>query len=489
MLTKPANAHERERRTTAPPGQELRKFDYRTRMPSFAAPATKLTVLRIEKCRPILMSLTPWTTDQLLSMAPDALLARAAEKAANPHGWLSLGRAGQVLWGEFPNRDKAPYRVVTTLPDIALLCSCAARKRPCRHAVSLIVIAAREKEAFIERTPPQWVRRRLDALRALRTTSRTAEDAAATYQEQLQTVKAGMRQFERWLKDNVHRGLAGLPSQPVVQWNEMASRLSEAQAPETAAELRELRKKAGARPNWPQEILRSLGRFYLLAQGFATYDDLPPESQADLRGAVGWFADPAFPGEETVRDQWLVLGTVHAMQGGHNLRRTWLYGLESHRFAFIRRRSKKEIVEPALFYGTVLDAAMRFTPGGWPQRASIDSMASARSHNAPVHAYESLHKARTSYGRALSVNPWLKQFPLALSGVRVEMEGGHWVLRDREGYVMPLPQPYLYGWHLQVLGSTAGSVLFGEWDGRQFAPLSVYHDQMWRTLRILRGQK
>ena len=58
------------------------------------------------------MSLTTWTTDQMLSLAPDALMARAAERMANPHGWLSLGHAGGVMWGEYPNHNKEPFRVL-----------------------------------------------------------------------------------------------------------------------------------------------------------------------------------------------------------------------------------------------------------------------------------------------------------------------------------------------------------------------------------------
>jgi hypothetical protein len=183
------------------------------------------------------------------------------------------------------------------------------------------------------------------------------------------------------------------------------------------------------------------------------------------------------------------LGTLHKLQGSLNIRRTWLYGSAHRRFAYISRQSQKEILEPALFSGTTLEATLRFAPGGWPQRAAIDLLHAISPQSGAIHSYRSLHDARTAYGKALSLNPWLRHFPLVLSHVQAELDGGQWVLRDSEGYVMALPQPFMYGWHLQIMSSMDGSALFGEWDGLRFAPVSVYHDNTWLTLRVLRGQK
>ena len=100
------------------------------------------------------MSLTTWTTDQLLSLAPDAILARAAERLANPHSWLLLGHAPGVIWGELPVPNRSPYRALATLPEFALHCDCPARKRPCRHVVGLAMLAAREADFFVHQPPP-----------------------------------------------------------------------------------------------------------------------------------------------------------------------------------------------------------------------------------------------------------------------------------------------------------------------------------------------
>ena len=283
--------------------------------------------------------------------------------------------------------------------------------------------------------------------------------------------------------------MAGLPAAPLAQWNEVVARLSEAGAPEIAQDMRDLRKVAGSHPGWPEAMLRRLGRVYLLVQGFAAYDELPPESQADLRAAVGWFEDPSYPGEEHLRDRWQVLGTIHNLQGRHNMRRTWLYGRKHRRFAFISQRSQKEILQPVLLSGTTLAATLRFAPGGWPQRAAIAELLAKTPDSAAVQGTPSLREARIAYGKALSVNPWLRQFPLVLDRVQAETEGGLWALRDREGTVAPLPHPFFYGWHLQVMSSTDGRAVFGEWNGLAYTPLALFHNNTWLALRVLRGQR
>jgi hypothetical protein len=437
------------------------------------------------------MSLTSWTTEQLLSLAPDSLMARAAERIANPYEWVALGHSSEVMWGEYPNNNNVPYRTFATLPDLAFYCDCPARKRPCRHALSLAFMAVREEAFFQEAAPPPWVQQNLDTWiqGGSEFVYRQPPASKTPYEEQLQSVKEGMQRFERWLKDVVHRGLAGVPSMPVALWNEMASRLADSGAPEVAQEVRELRLIAGSHPGWPEVMLRHLGRLYLLTQGFAEYDNLPPESQADLRGAAGWFEDPSHPGEEKVEDHWLVLGSTHTMQRHHNLRRTWFYGLNHRRFAFVSQISQQEMLKPIHFSATAVEATLRFAPGGWPQRASIIDLKRISPDNSPVSGYKSLQNARTAYGKGLSVNPWLRNFPLVLVHLLPEPDGDRWVLRDGKGFIIPLPKSFMYGWHLQAMGSAAGSAIFGEWDGVQFLPLSVYHKDGWLTLSVLRGQK
>ena len=87
------------------------------------------------------------------------------------------------------------------------------------------------------------------------------------------------------------------------------------------------------------------------------------------------------------------------------------------------------------------------------------------------------------------MNPWLRQMPLLLAGVSAELDGEQWVLSDSEGYFLPLPPSFLYGWHLQALHGQEDTAVFGEWNGRYFDPLAVRSGGRWLALHILRGQK
>jgi hypothetical protein len=296
-----------------------------------------------------------------------------------------------------------------------------------------------------------------------------------------------MAQLDTWLRDLVHNGLAALPGQSPAIWREMAARLEDAHAPLVATELRDLAALPGSGSAWPEALLRRLGRLYLLAQGFARYQDLPPEAQADLREAAGWFADPAQPGSDLACDAWLVLAAAPAFAAGENGRRTWLWGPRTRRFAFVESAPE---AGPGLLAGSSIPATLRFAPSAWPIRATIDLLHEAQSVARPVAlpGQISISAARDAYGRALALNPWLRAFPLGLTGTTATPDGEGWALHDAGGARLPLPAPFTYGWHLQALAAAEDGLLFGEWDGRVFAPLSIQRGKQWLPLHALRGQ-
>ena len=418
----------------------------------------------------------------MLGLAPDNLLARAAERLAQPGQWLALGRAAGLVWGEFPNANKPAYRVTVRLPELALDCDCPSRKRPCRHAVGLAVLYATEPEALPRAAPPAWTAGREEANTAY---SPTPDLNPAAYARRLRGVRRGMAQLDIWLRDMVHNGLAALPGQSPAVWREMAARLEDAHAPRVAAELRSLAALPGGDPAWPEALLRRLGRLYLLAQGFARYESLPPEAQADLREAAGWFADPAQPGSDLARESWLVLAAAPAFGGGDGYR-TWLWGPRARRFAFIEGAPD---AGPGLLAGSVVPATLRFSPGGWPVRAVIHLLHESIGvlPDSPPGQI-SIGAARAAYGRALALNPWQSAFPLALADCTAVPDGEGWALVDEAGARLPLPAPFGHGWHLQALQAAGDGPLFGEWDGRVFTPLAVRRSALWLPLHALRGQ-
>ena len=132
---------------------------------------------------------------------------------------------------------------------------------------------------------------------------------------------------------------------------------------------------------------------------------------------------------------------------------------------------------------------MHFYPGAWPFRVDIASLHRFSNSSEDIPPTTSLKKASLRFSHALSKNPWLDIYPVVFGNLDVLNGETHWFLRDQEGHRWPLPDNYLYGWHLASLLAQDSAVLFGEWNGRFFTPLSIRENGRWLPIQILRGVK
>ena len=459
------------------------------------------------------MSLTTWTTEQLFSLAHDHAMIGAAETTADPLKWVRLGRHSRGFWGEFSNRDNAPQQTAVTLPNNALSCDCPSRKYPCRHVLGLALLFQRSPHLFLIIDPPAWLKSEA---------GQTANhpDLAQqrkTYQQQLLKGLDASNAYALWLHDLIHSGLASLPQKPLNYWSNMAQRLAENGLYKLAAELRQLpalskisqpknvpahtkaaqnktplipKETSSIHDDWPTRVLQELSRHYLITQGFARYDQLDYNVQADLRYAAGWFANPDDPPQERLHEQWLVTGSRLELRQNENIHHTWLWGMESARFIqFARPFPRQEPAFQPLIVGTTGLATFDLLPSAWPFRVQVHKLHDFSSLGTPIPAATSLRAAQKGFSRALRANPWLDIFPLTLAQISVRREEGRWFLQDLEGYRWPLPNNFLYGWHLSALPAQDGAQLFGEWNGRFFTPLSFIEDSIWLPLHILQGIK
>ncbi|MCB9744170.1 MAG: SWIM zinc finger family protein [Alphaproteobacteria bacterium] len=97
--------------------------------------------------------MTPLSVDEIKALAPDARAMTAARKQGKPDKWRLLGKDGDALWGVAVGSQGDAYAVFARGPD-ALGCSCPSRKRPCKHVLGLLLIAA-DGYAFQERALPE----------------------------------------------------------------------------------------------------------------------------------------------------------------------------------------------------------------------------------------------------------------------------------------------------------------------------------------------
>src|SRR5689334_14096150 len=156
------------------------------------------------------------TSEQILALAPDASAAKAGKDLANGRKWQNLGVSEAAAWGECQGSAKEPYRTAADLHDLAYRCTCPSRKLPCKHALGLLLLLARDAGPFGETTPPEWVATWLGG-RAKRAETRAkpaapagevadpraAERRAASREARVQ---AGLGELDLWLRDVVRRG-------------------------------------------------------------------------------------------------------------------------------------------------------------------------------------------------------------------------------------------------------------------------------------------
>jgi hypothetical protein len=79
------------------------------------------------------------TLDMVKKMAPDAKAMTAAKSVSAPKCWPSLGEGSKGLWGVC--KGSSTYQVYVDT-DNNCYCTCPSRKRPCKHALGLLMLAA-----------------------------------------------------------------------------------------------------------------------------------------------------------------------------------------------------------------------------------------------------------------------------------------------------------------------------------------------------------
>lgn len=437
-----------------------------------------------------------WTADQVLALAPDPASAKNGRSLASSRKWASLSTYQQVIWGECQGSGKNPYRTQIDLNEPAFRCSCPSRKFPCKHGLGLFLLLAEQSALFNETEPPAWVAEWLAARtqrleKQLEKQTEKAEKAksvdpnaqAKRIAERQRKVTAGIQDLRRWLEDQIRQGLVTVQQESYQFWDAPAARLVDAQAPGLARQLRELVHIVHANGSWnspenyTERLLERLGRLYLVLEGFEHWDTLPPEVQADIHTQIGWPVT-----QETVlaqtgqADLWLVVGQQTQEEDRLKARRIWLLGLGSQKAALLLDFAHgRQPFEHSFLLGTCFEAELVFYPGAYPLRALIKTRQDAAliSKDPPG---QTIGEAIAAYSSALVASPWLERFPLLLQAVLPIHTTENWLLQDSAGSVLPIT-PRLDAtccWQLLALSGGQPLTVFGEWNGTEFLPLSVW---------------
>jgi SWIM zinc finger len=466
--------------------------------------------------------MTPWPTDDVLALAPDASAAAAARRAAVPGSWTATGCDDVALWGLFVGTSAEPYQVVVEFEAPAFRCSCPSRKYPCKHTLGLLLLwSAGHVAAGL--TPPrfaaEWLARRAEKAAALATSTAAREtDPEATpdtptprvrsggslrddgapppksgpdkrAMERAMRVAAGLSELDRWVEDCLRGGLTGPELAKYSTWERVASRLVDAQAPSLANRVRRLAGRVGVGVGWHEDVLGELGVLHLLARAGLRLPNLPDDLADSVRSALGFTTRQAdVLAQAPDDDEWLICGRSDTLEDRIVVRRLWLRGRRSQRWALsLSFAAYGQNLDDRWVSGEQLTGGIHRYPGRCELRSILGTV--KRSEGGVPHS-TSLAGACDEVGDALGAVPWLERWPVNVMAAP-SIAQGRWVLTDHTGSL-----PISGGAVPELVAVSEGRpvVMTAEWTAAGLLPLSVhladrtvdvgprggFHERRWR---------
>jgi len=418
-----------------------------------------------------------WTDDEVLALAPDASSAAAGRRLATPGAWAGGGGGActAVVWGSCRGSGKVPYRTAVDLGGPAFSCSCPSRKFPCKHALGLLFLWSTGAVPTVPEPPEHvtaWLAARQEraAGPARRTASERAgvadPDGARRRAEQRERrMLDGLVELDQWLLDQVRSGLAGSDRAGYEPFDTLAARLVDAQVPAVASAVRGLAGTAVSGEGWPARLLEEYALLHLLARAApAVLHGDDPGRAALVRSRLG----VTVPREQVLagtgeRDRWRVLARRDDVEERLAVRRVWLRGERSGRHAVVLSFAMPgEPLDSSLVPGTTVDAVAHRYPGGAGLRAVVGER-HATTRSAGGVPGVGLPAALDAWAAALTGDPWLRAWPVVLSGVVPVVDGDGWWLVDAAGAgALPLVGAGDQGWVLLATSGGAPLTLLAE---------------------------
>ena len=334
-----------------------------------------------------------WSPERVAALAPDPASAAAGQSLANVRKWSALGRSDRAIWGLCQGSGKQPYQARVDLAEPAFKCSCPSRKFPCKHGLGLLLLFAKQADAFSRGDEPGWVADWL-AERVTRA-AKKSEQVRSTVEKPVDLESQARRAAQRearvrdgvagcrvWLDDLVRRGLAAAQSDPAADWERAANRLVDAQAPGLASFIRRIPMMMASGPGWDTRTVDLLGRLYLLLRAAERLDELPADLAVDVRTALGWTqAREDALASTGVADRWTAVGQVIEEEERFRAVRTWLVGRDTGRRALILEfAAGSQPLDRSLVAGSSFDGELAFYPSRQPLRALLKSRSETLPH-------------------------------------------------------------------------------------------------------------
>jgi hypothetical protein len=149
----------------------------------------------------------------------------------------------------------------------------------------------------------------------------------------------------------------------------------DAQAPDWPVACASWRPTPASGEGWQGRLLAQAAKLTLLIEGFQRTDQLPPETQADLRAQIGWNQDQEeLLKQSGVTDGWFVLGRRIVEESSGPLgrasylktQRTWLLGQETrHPALLLSFAAPSQVLDTSFFPDLMANAIQRVDLNQW----------------------------------------------------------------------------------------------------------------------------
>lgn len=440
-----------------------------------------------------------WTVEQVAAIAPSPRSVEAAEPLAVANRWSAFGADDRAVWGRCRGSGAEPYDTMVDHVGVAWRCSCPSRKLPCKHAIALLLLWVRG--AVPDGVAPQnvasWTadrdRRGGDPTGAVETdrdagsSSGDLDDVDAEHDEpappdrdeldrardeRVAKMMAGLTELDRWLEDRLRTGLADPALASYSTWDQLAARLVDARAGALANRIRRLAGLVGSGPDWHADVLAEIGLLHLVARAGRRLGELPGPLADAVATASGWQvrqSDVLAGVPET--DEWFVAGRSDTREDRIEVRRLWLRGIRSGRWAMLLSfAAYRQSLDDSFAVGTAVHADLHRYPGG-----SLRALAGER-HDDPLPLFgprsSTIVEAGDAIGRAVAEEPWLERFPAIVQAAPTVL-AGRWVLSDDTGS-LPLIGEERSLARLAAASAGAPVTTTIEWTPRGVQPLTVH---------------
>ncbi|MGL4608697.1 MAG: hypothetical protein ACRCYY_03285 [Trueperaceae bacterium] len=424
----------------------------------------------------------PYTSEQILGLAQHDHQVKISRELAAAHKWQNLSKDDQGIWAEIPVKDKLPIQTKVCLESLSFSCSCVSYHHPCQHGLGLLLLWLEQPESFTKQETPQHITWTLTEPSEISETDEFSEmvDTPQRYKR----IDTGLHELELWLFDLLRLGLEVARGRPTTYYQQMADRLVDAELSELAKDIRQLTTFTAKNPRWHEDYLGVLGRLHLLIQGFKRLETLSDITKADIHAALG--ISPELE-HTSIIDNWHVLGRRVETEPNRKVQRVYVWGETSQRPAvLVNVLHDKKTVVTRFLPGVVLRASLSFYKNSMPLRAELVSFENISQSKTKLPGETSIKFALESFAAIKTQNPWLRTYPLVLQDVVVEQHERAWILRDKEGYFIPLPPRHQHAWYLRAL-SAEGLWIFGDFDGVRFSPMSTWAQHRLLELHTLKG--